>query len=237
MKKISKKLLKDSESLLKITGPDYSNLKLDDSEKTFNIESKVFDVDFDDILSGYTDKISFIDYVIILFEQELLKGDIFKQKILESRLKYLKFERKKNLFILNTFSSDIVIDENDTRINCNEDKSTIKKYFMKLNEFTGKDGINPIMSVDDVNRFLCSNFINFSPKGSIVKMEINFTEKGQFIYFIANFYNNEISNNGKNEKKNYINLLINNFTLFDNSTSKSVSSNFARKPKKIFFDL
>ena len=87
MKKISKKLLKDSESLLKITGPDYSNLKLDDSEKTFNIESKVFDVDFDDILSGYTDKISFIDYVIILFEQELLKGDIFKQKILESRLK------------------------------------------------------------------------------------------------------------------------------------------------------
>jgi len=237
MKKISKKLLKDSESLLKITGPDYSNLKLDDSEKTFNIESKVFDVDFDDILSGYTDKISFIDYVIILFEQELLKGDIFKQKILESRLKYLKFERKKNLFILNTFSSDIVIDENDTRINCNEDKSTIKKYFMKLNEFTGKDGINPIMSVDDVNRFLCSNFINFSPKGSIVKMEINFTEKGQFIYFIANFYNNEISNNFKNEKKNYINLLINNFTLFDNSTSKSVSSNFARKPKKIFFDL
>jgi len=236
MKKISKKLLKDSESLLKITGPDYSNLKLDDSEKTFNIESKVFDVDFDDILSGYTDKISFIDYVIILFEQELLKGDIFKQKILESRLKYLKFERKKNLFILNTFSSDIVIDENDTRINCNEDKSTIKKYFMKLNEFTGKDGINPIMSVDDVNRFLCSNFINFSPKGSIVKMEINFTEKGQFIYFIANFYNNEISNNGKNEKKNYINLLINNFTLFDNSTSKSVSSNFARKPKKIFFE-
>ena len=237
MKKISKKLLKDSESLLKITGPDYSNLKLDDSEKTFNIESKVFDVDFDDILSGYTDKISFIDYVIILFEQELLKGDIFKQKILESRLKYLTFERKKNLFILNTFSSDIVIDKNDTRINCNEDKSTIKKYFMKLNEFTGKDGINPIMSVDDVNRFLCSNFINFSPKGSIVKMEINFTEKGQFIYFIANFYNNEISNNGKNEKKNYINLLINNFTLFDNSTSKSVSSNFARKPKKIFFDL
>ena len=237
MKKISKKLLKDSESLLKITGPDYSNLKLDDSEKTFNPKSKVFDVDFDDILSGYTDKISFIDYVIILFEQELLKGDIFKQKILESRLKYLTFERKKNLFILNTFSSDIVIDENDTRINCNEDKSTIKKYFMKLNEFTGKDGINPIMSVDDVNRFLCSNFINFSPKGSIVKMEINFTEKGQFIYFIANFYNNEISNNGKNEKKNYINLLINNFTLFDNSTSKSVSSNFARKPKKIFFDL
>ena len=237
MKKISKKLLKDSESLLKITGPDYSNLKLDDSEKTFNIESKVFDVDFDDILSGYTDKISFIDYVIILFEQELLKGDIFKQKILESRLKYLTFERKKNLFILNTFSSDIVIDKNDTRINCNEDKSTIKKYFMKLNEFTGKDGINPIMSVDDVNRFLCSNFINFSPKGSIVKMEINFTEKGQFIYFIANFYNNEISNNFKNEKKNYINLLINNFTLFDNSTSKSVSSNFARKPKKIFFDL
>ena len=237
MKITKQQLDKDSESLLKITGPDYSNLKLDDSEKTFNIESKVFDVDFDDILSGYTDKISFIDYVIILFEQELLKGDIFKQKILESRLKYLTFERKKNLFILNTFSSDIVIDKNDTRINCNEDKSTIKKYFMKLNEFTGKDGINPIMSVDDVNRFLCSNFINFSPKGSIVKMEINFTEKGQFIYFIANFYNNEISNNFKNEKKNYINLLINNFTLFDNSTSKSVSSNFARKPKKIFFDL
>ena len=237
MKKITKKLLKDSESLLKIKGPDYRNSKLNYSENTFNLKSKVFDVDFNDILSGYTDKISFIDYVIILFEQELLKGDIFKQKILESRLKYLTFERKRNLIILNTSSSDIVIDKIDTRINCNEDKSTIKKYFMKLNEFTGKDGINPIMSVDDVNRFLCSNFINFSPKGSIVKMEINFTEKGQFIYFIANFYNNEISNNGKNEKKNYINLLINNFTLFDNSTSKSVSSNFARKPKKIFFDL
>ena len=237
MKITKQQLDKDSESLLKITGPDYSNLKLDDSEKTFNIESKVFDVDFDDILSGYTDKISFIDYVIILFEQELLKGDIFKQKILESRLKYLTFERKRNLIILNTSSSDIVIDKIDTRINCNEDKSTIKKYFMKLNEIIGEDGINPIMSVDDVNRFLCSNFINFSPKCSIVKMEINFTEKGQFIYFIANFYNNEISNNFKNEKKNYINLLINNFTLFDNSTSKSVSSNFARKPKKIFFDL
>ena len=237
MKITKQQLDKDSESLLKITGPDYSNLKLDDSEKTFNIESKVFDVDFDDILSGYTDKISFIDYVIIVFEQELLKRNRYKQEILESRLKYLTFERKRNLIILNTSSSDIVIDKIDTRINCNEDKSTIKKYFMKLNEIIGEDGINPIMSVDDVNRFLCSNFINFSPKGSIVKMEINFTEKGQFIYFIANFYNNEISNNFKNEKKNYINLLINNFTLFDNSTSKSVSSNFARKPKKIFFDL
>tara|TARA_R110000851_G_scaffold220457_1_gene373237 strand:- start:605 stop:904 length:300 start_codon:yes stop_codon:yes gene_type:complete len=90
MKITKQQLDKDSESLLKITGPDYSNLKLNDSETTFIIESKVFDVDFNDILSGYTDKISFIDYVIIVFEQELLKGNRYKQKILESRLKYLK---------------------------------------------------------------------------------------------------------------------------------------------------
>lgn len=101
MKQLTKKFLKDSESLLKIKEPYYSNLKLNYSEKTFNIKSKVFDVDFDDILSEYTDKISFIYLVIIDFEQELLKGDIFKQKILERRLKYLKNIYKSQYYSLN----------------------------------------------------------------------------------------------------------------------------------------
>jgi hypothetical protein len=237
MKKRTEKYLRNLESLLKIALPDYSNMESPYSENTFDTESKVFDVDFDNILSGYTDKVSFLDFLINDFNQALLNSSWSDILILEKRLKYLKFEKKKIELLTNTFTPDLVIDISDTRINCNEDKSTIKNYFMILTEIIGDDKINPIMSVENVIKFLHANFINFSPKGQIVKLEINFTKKGQFRYFIFNFFKKEITNNGENEKKNYINLLINNFTLFDNSTRKSVSSNFARKPKNLFFEL
>jgi hypothetical protein len=120
----------------------------------------------------------------------------------------------------------------DDRIDCNEDVEYIEEYFMKLNNIIGKDGKNPIMEKDDIIHFLKANFKGFTPIEKIKKFELNFNIENPFTYFIYEFYCSKISQQRRHHKEYYIDLLFNNFTMYDAKERTTVRKNFSREPKK-----
>lgn len=123
-------------------------------------------------------------------------------------------------------------EDNDNRIDCCEDADYIEEHFMKLNKIIGADGKKPIMKKEDILHFLRANFKGFTPIEKIKKFELNFNIENPFTYFIYDFYCSKITQQRRHHKEYYIDLLFNNFTMYDSKVRESVSKNFSRKPSK-----
>jgi len=130
------------------------------------------------------------------------------------------------------YNSSNLTKEQDDRIDCNEDADFIEEYFMKLNDIIGEDGLNPIMKKDDILYFLRANFKGFAPIEKLKKITLNFEVEIPFTYFVYEFYNYKISQQRRHHKMYYIDLLFNNFTMYETKVRSSVSKNFSRVPVK-----
>jgi len=155
--------------------------------------------------------------------------------------KWVKRNRYNNDSIYNSSKdNEIIDDENsdeediikDNRIDCNEDAEHIEEYFMELSEIVGKDCKNPIMTVEEVKYFLRANFKGFSPIEKVKKFKINYKRVGTFTYFIYEFFNSKTSSQRRYHKQYYIDLLFDNFTLYNDKERDNISSNFSRRPPK-----
>jgi hypothetical protein len=120
--------------------------------------------------------------------------------------------------------------EEDKRINTKVKKVIIRNYFLKLNQ--SNESGEEIMSIEDIKKFLQANFICFGKKQIIEKFTPKLNQ-ANLKYFMYLFYLNHSKKVDERIvlAKDYANLLIKNFTQFENIGLKTITDNFKKKPK------
>jgi hypothetical protein len=117
--------------------------------------------------------------------------------------------------------------DEDNRFDCNESIEYIHNYFKILTIKKGYDGINPIMTNEQLDQLLCSSFKGFYPIRKTQKMHININVEKRLTYFFYEFFNNKISNNRKGQKANFIKILFDNFSIYSDKDCTVFSSNWS----------
>lgn len=120
--------------------------------------------------------------------------------------------------------------DEDNRFDCNESTEYIHNYFKILTIQKGYDGINPIMTNEQLDQLLYSSFKGFYPIRKTQKMHININVEKRLTYFFYEFFNNKISNNRKGQKANFIKILFDNFSIYSEKDCTVFSSNWSRVP-------
>lgn len=120
--------------------------------------------------------------------------------------------------------------DEDNRFDCNESTEYIHNYFKILTTQKGYDGINPIMTNEQLDQLLYSSFKGFYPIRKTQKMHININVEKRLTYFFYEFFNNKISNNRKGQKANFIKILFDNFSIYSEKDCTVFSSNWSRVP-------
>ena len=120
--------------------------------------------------------------------------------------------------------------DEDNRFDCNESIEYIHNYFKILTIQKGYDGINPIMTNEQLDQLLYSSFKGFYPIRKTQKMHININIEKRLTYFFYEFFNNKISNNRKGQKANFIKILFDNFSIYCDKDCTVFSSNWSRVP-------
>lgn len=120
--------------------------------------------------------------------------------------------------------------DEDNRFDCNESTEYIHNYFKILTTQKGYDGINPIMTNEQLDQLLYSSFKGFYPIRKTQKMHININVEKRLTYFFYEFFNNKISNNRKGQKANFIKILFDNFSIYSDKDCTVFSSNWSRVP-------
>ena len=120
--------------------------------------------------------------------------------------------------------------DEDNRFDCNESIEYIHNYFKILTMQKGYDGINPIMTNEQLDQLLYSSFKGFYPIRKTKKMHININVEKRLTYFFYEFFNNKISNNRKGQKANFIKILFDNFSIYSDKDCTVFSSNWSRVP-------
>lgn len=120
--------------------------------------------------------------------------------------------------------------DEDNRFDCNESTEYIHNYFKILTIQKGYDGINPIMTNEQLDQLLYSSFKGFYPIRKTQKMHININVEKRLTYFFYEFFNNKISNNRKGQKANFIKILFDNFSIYSDKDCTVFSSNWSRVP-------
>lgn len=118
----------------------------------------------------------------------------------------------------------------DNRFDCNESKEYIYNYFKSLTIQIGYDGINPIMTNEQLDQLLFSSFKGFDPNRKTHKMDINIKIEKRLTYFFYEFFNQKIAYNGKGLKADFIKILFNNFSIYSNKDCLTFSTNWSRVP-------
>ena len=137
------------------------------------------------------------------------------------------FENRIAIFSPNTATANILGNEQDLRIKCKIDNDEIKSYFLKLTQ--NNEHGQQIMSEGDIDYLLCVNFKGFEQKKEVKKFipNINQANLQHFVYQFYSKYSKSV-----HEAIVYGHFLKNNFTLFEESTIKTITDNFSRRPKK-----
>jgi hypothetical protein len=117
--------------------------------------------------------------------------------------------------------------DEDNRFDCNESIEYIHNYFKILTIKKGYDGINPIMTNEQLDQLLYSSFKGFYPIRKTQKMHININVEKRLTYFFYEFFNNKISNNRKGQKANFIKILFDNFSIYSDKDCTVFSSNWS----------
>ena len=120
--------------------------------------------------------------------------------------------------------------DEDNRFDCNESTEYIHNYFKILTTQKGYDGLNPIMTNEQLDQLLYSSFKGFYPIRKTQKMHININVEKRLTYFFYEFFNNKISNNRKGQKANFIKILFDNFSIYSEKDCTVFSSNWSRVP-------
>ena len=133
---------------------------------------------------------------------------------------------KRDILLANESSKS----DEDNRFDCNESIEYIHNYFKILTIQKGYDGINPIMTNEQLDQLLYSSFKGFYPIRKTQKMHININVEKRLTYFFYEFFNNKISNNRKGQKANFIKILFDNFSIYSEKDCTVFSSNWSRVP-------
>lgn len=122
---------------------------------------------------------------------------------------------------------DNSINENvevDNRIKGKLKKNEIEKYFMDA--FSEKqDDQKPLLSEQQIKDFLCANFIDFTTRKEVEKFNTSINIQGRLRRIIYQFH---LKHNTTNRTKQYVNLLLTNFSAFDNTSFEVERRNFSK---------
>ncbi len=134
------------------------------------------------------------------------------------RLYYIfLIEKLKNIQSLLSFP------EEEHRIKCRANKEEIKNYFFKLTE--KQSDSKPILSEEQVMHLLHANFADFNPPKEKIKFKTTNTTQTFLRRFVRAFY---LEYTFERTTEAYINLLLENFSIFENNTFESERSNFSK---------
>jgi hypothetical protein len=121
---------------------------------------------------------------------------------------------------------DNTINIPDDRISCNATKKEIKDYFFLLTSMNNEG--SQFMSKKEISHFLRANFKGFNPKINIKKFNPNINQTN-LRYFVYKFYLKYSKTVHSSDI--FINLLLMNFTQFDNSEFSTIKKKFSNQPK------
>jgi hypothetical protein len=176
------------------------------------------DYTFENILSGALYN--------ILFKIEALRNHLVlsNMHLLEDKFNIKLIEGMQ--LILEEKNGGTPIDQIDSRIIGNLSHEEIRDYFMKLTDYPVKKGGRiKILSKEQVNHFLKANFAGFDPQVEPNKMDTPGMKQGDIRKFIYKFYQKHTT---KTRTDQYVHLLLNNFSIFNNTTFKTEKANFSR---------
>lgn len=122
-------------------------------------------------------------------------------------------------------------EKEDTRIACPASKEQIEEYIYQLN-MENKSG-DQILTKDEIYQFLQANFQGFNELGERQFLNPKGLTAADIRYFIYVFI---IRFDPNGDRRLYAQLCKDNFIQFKASEIHSITSNFAKKPKKYFLD-
>jgi hypothetical protein len=165
-------------------------------------------------LSEYLSKIDSLIELIKLSETNLLLSSTYTKEIfpfINSNLsKYQQLYSK-------------VLDDTDDRIKGRLSKEEIENYFMQFNQ-KQKDN-NLALTNEQIKQLLHANFKDFKPRIPIRKLDTPNITKSELIEFVRVLHRRH---NRSNRTGQYVALLKENFSIFDDTTLVSLKSNFSR---------
>lgn len=154
-----------------------------------------------------------------------------KEKIKIEETNSIETDKKKDEVLTKV---DLELPQGFMQINCPASKEEILNYFMILAKEKNMKLGKVFMQDEDVLGFVQKNFeiFNSTPTGKYFPINLTFRQKGVLVYFMF-LFQSKYDNIKANNKIKYVNLLINNFTLFKDDNPNILIGNMSesKKPK------